>query len=513
MTGESGHGESGHGESGHGESGQRVVVAFLADPASHGGQTPERVTTHGHHLFLLPQRVLKLKRARRFPFLDYSTLALRHTACAREVAINSRFAPGLDYRLQPVTRASGGGLSLDGDGPVVDWLVSMARFPDASQFDRLLAAGTLTPALVDAMADRIVALHEAAAPAPRHFTRRIFTRTVADLCAGLNAAPAGTLDPRARDRLVAALGTGLATHLPRIQRRRRAGLVRHVHGDLHLRNWCLWHGQPTPFDAIEFDDNIACTDVLYDVAFPVMDLVDRGRTDDANRLLNRYLEATGDYTGLSLLPFYLAVRAAVRAMVATLEGRSGDDYARAALAFLDARAPRLIAIGGLSGSGKSTLAGALAPVLPPVPGAIWLRSDGIRKRLHGVTPETRLTPAAYAPDISRRVYAVMTRQAGLALRCGWSVIADATFLHPGSRRQVAALAARLGVPFAGLWLEAPAALLEQRADTRTADASDATAAVIRRQRRERIGQLEWQRLATDRPLPAVLAEARDMLGA
>lgn len=501
-----------------GEAGQGAVVAFLADPATHGGQTPERVTTHGHHLFLLPDRVFKLKRARRFPFLDYSTLALRHTACAREVAINSRFAPGLDYRLLPVTRTPDGGLALGGDGqevdgPAVDWLVSMARFPDASQFDRLLAAGTLTPALIDAMADRIVALHAAAAPAPRHFTRRIFTRTVTDLCAGLRAAGPDTLEPACRDRLVAALGAGLATHLPQIQRRRRAGLVRHLHGDLHLRNWCLWQGQPTPFDAIEFDDNIACTDLLYDLAFPVMDLADRGRADYASRLLNRYLEATGDYAGLSLLPFYLAVRAAVRAMVATLEGRSGDDYARAALAFLEARQPRLIAVGGLSGSGKSTLAGALAPTLPPVPGAIWLRSDGIRKRLHGMTPETPLPAGAYTAGVSRRVYAVMTRQAGTALRRGWSVIADATFLHPASRRRVEALATRHAVPFTGLWLEAPAALLEARADARSGDASDATASVIQRQRRERLGRLDWHRLATDRPSAAVLTEARDLLDA
>ena len=198
-----------------------------------------------------------------------------------------------------------------------------------------------------------------------------------------------------------------------LDRRRAEGKVRRCHGDLHLRNVCLFEGKPTLFDCLEFSDELACVDILYDLAFLLMDLEHRGLADFANLVLNRYLDLTGEDDGLAAMPLFLSLRAAIRAHVtATVIDRAGRSEVRPEMAadargyldlaaqFLRPRSCRLVAIGGLSGSGKSTLAAALAPSL----GARVLRSDVIRKHLFGVAPETRLPASAYTSEVSRRVY-------------------------------------------------------------------------------------------------------------
>jgi predicted kinase len=278
--------------------------------------------------------------------------------------------------------------------------------------------------------------------------------------------------------------------------------VRRGHGDLHLRNVCLFEGRPTLFDCLEFSDELATVDVLYDLAFLLMDLEHRGLADFANRVLNRYLDLTGEDDGLAAMPLFLSMRAAIRAHVtaAAIEraapavkpevGAEARSYLDLSVRLLRPRSYRVVAIGGLSGTGKSTLAAALAPSL----GARVLRSDVIRKRLYKVAPETPLAASAYRPQVSRRVYDTLRGRAVDALAAGYSVIIDAVSLKPAERRSFLAVAEAAGVPFLGLWLVAPAATMDRRLQARRHDASDASSEVLAQQLQQDPGAMDWVRI-------------------
>jgi predicted kinase len=283
--------------------------------------------------------------------------------------------------------------------------------------------------------------------------------------------------------------------------------VRECHGDLHLGNIVLIDGQPTLFDAIEFNDDIACGDVLYDLGFLIMDLRHRGLDAHASALFNAYLEETGDYDGLALLPLLLSCRAAIRAKIsAASEGVQHDEahrlaqhqaageYRREAMRLLEHRPRMAIAIGGPSGSGKSTVAAALAPSVGGAPGAVVLRSDVIRKQICGAGRLDRLGPDGYAPEVSRRVYAELCSRARRILAAGHSVIIDATFLHEGDRKAMASAALDENVMLQGFWLDAPDAVLVERLRLRQRDPSDADAGVLVKQRRTLVGDLTWTRI-------------------
>ncbi|MEM8587957.1 MAG: phosphotransferase [Pseudomonadota bacterium] len=345
---------------------QSAVVAFLQSGAAFGGRPVERIDTHISHVFLAGDRAYKMKRAVKLDFLDYSTLALRHRYCQREIEANRVMAPDLYLGLVPVVRVDGC-FRLGGQGQPVEWLVEMARFDRSTQFDQLTRSGELSVALVEGLADRVALAHARCERRPdqspvRQF--RFFRTYIGRILLRLRDHGRDADDAR---RWVADVKLAIRRHAEDLEMRRRQGFVRHIHGDMHLANICLVDGRPTPFDAIEFSDDIASGDVLYDLAFPLMDLLHHGRRDLANRLINRYLALTGDYDGLRLLPLFLSFRAAIRAMAAALgppsDGRTArvERLERLAVSFLDKTSqPRLIALGGLSGSGKSTLAAALA---------------------------------------------------------------------------------------------------------------------------------------------------------
>jgi predicted kinase len=238
-------------------------------------------------------------------------------------------------------------------------------------------------------------------------------------------------------------------------------------------------------------------------------------------VLNRYLDLTDEDDGLAAMPLFLSSRAAIRAHVtsAAMEraAQSGamSEMATEARSYLDLsalalrpRSCRLVAIGGLSGTGKSTLAAALAPSL----GARVLRSDVIRKQLFGVAPETRLPASAYSSQVSRRVYQTLRRKAAEALAAGYSVIIDAVSLKPAERQSLAAVAAAAGVPFAGVWLAAPAATMDLRLRARRHDASDASPAVLTQQLRQDPGTVDWVRIDAGTGPADCLSAARHALG-
>ena len=502
---------------------QEPAIAFLAEGASYGlpGAAVEQIVTHCSHVFLVGGRAFKMKRAVKFSYLDYSTLALRERFCRAELELNRRTAPEIYLRLHSLARGADGTLRLDGEGAAVEWLLEMRRFREEDLFDRMAAAQRLTPALMRDLADAIAEFHAAAEIMPGRGGSESLARTIAINHDNLRLASpplaAGAID-RLRQKSMAALGRVGAL----LDQRRDAGKVRRCHGDLHLRNICLWEGRPTLFDCIEFSDDFACIDVLYDLAFLLMDLIERGLAGHANLVFNRYLDRSGESGGLAALPLFLSARAAVRAHVLGALLRSGKTekataeaakrYLALALAALEPQPPRLLALGGVSGTGKSTVAQALAADLLPAPGARVLRSDVLRKRLAGVAPETRLPRESYSIAAAARVYAALGDAADEALAAGYSAVVDATFLRAEERASIEAVARRHGAHFTGLWLEAPRDVLADRIAARKGDASDADLAVLDWQMGLDTGPIGWRRVDASRSLGETVAAARALSG-
>ncbi len=462
----------------------------------------KRIDTHGAVVFLSGDRAYKLKRAVRFPYMDFSTPARRRAMCEAEIAINKAVAPEIYLGVEEVLTP--GGRS--------DWLVVMRRFDEEGLLDRMADRGALTPGLMAALGRRIARFHDGLEPIREGFCRPEDYRHSVAADARQMLEHGERLDPAASRALAEALPAALEPHLDLVARRLAAGAVRRCHGDLHLRNIVLIGGEPEPFDAIEFSERIANIDVLYDLAFTLMDLCQRGLAPLANRLLNEWLWRIGDLPAatheeaLALLPVFLGRRASIRAFVdASVAVVSGGDtakaraYQQAALGFLQPAPPQVLAIGGLSGSGKTTRALLEAPALGRAPGAVVVRSDVERKRLASVRLEERMPAGSYTPESSAAVYAAMLVRAERILRAGHSVVLDAVFARPEERQAAEALAARLGVPFRGLWLDVPKEVAQARAAARTGDASDATPAVVERQFGYDVGPIDWPKLPDKGP--------------
>ncbi|MGW0039565.1 bifunctional aminoglycoside phosphotransferase/ATP-binding protein [Gordonia sp. NPDC003376] len=431
-----------------------------------------RIVTHGAVIFLNGDRAWKMKRPVRYRYLDFSTPALRHDALDAELRLNRRIAPDVYLGLHEVTGEDG-----------LDWVLEMTRFDDDALLVTHAQAGTLDDTLLRRLAERTVELHAASEICPDpHGAARI--QEVVDGNLGSMSAFPEILDPPRATLLTDRLTAMIAANADLLDARARAGRVRHGHGDLHMGNIAVIDGEPVPFDCLEFDAEMATTDVLYDIAFLVMDLWARGLRHEANVVINTYLDLSpDDEDGFALMPILLSVRATVRAHVGAAAGAidHARDYLDLALAFTDPEPARLIAIGGGSGTGKTTVARAVGGDLAPAPGARILRSDVLRKRLAGVSAETRLPASGYTPEMGARVYAELNRLAGDDLTAGMSVIADAVFGRAVHREAIEAVADGCGCGFVGIWLELDEAERISRIEARGADASDADAAVARRQ--------------------------------
>jgi uncharacterized protein len=482
---------------------QKAVFDLLGNPATYGpelGNTEiRRHQTHAAVVFLAGDRAFKVKRAVRYPFLDYSTLDKRKAACEAELEVNRKFAPQLYRRVVPITRQSDASLDLDGDGEPIEWAVEMTRFDEGKTLDHLAERGELDDTLVGKLAVAVAAMHERADPvdsgpwiaALEQFIRNntsVF-RKHAELF------PAQAALDLERQSVSA-----LARLRPLLLERGRQRLVRRGHGDLHLRNIAVIDGEPVAFDALEFDPVIASGDLLYDLAFLLMDLVEIGHTRAANRVLNGYFAAArrpADCDGIAGLPFFMSLRAAIRAM-ATASRRDvtknevamlARRYFDLALELLKPVRPVIVGVGGLSGTGKSLLAQSLAPSLAPAPGALVFRSDVERKMFYGLAENQHLPGEAYRPEVTERIYRTITDKAARVAKAGHSAIVDAVFAKAEER--LAVEAAALGVDFHGLFLIADLKTRLDRVGARERDASDADHAVVLKQQELPVGAMTW----------------------
>jgi len=511
---------------------QAEVVAFLSGPDAHGGIHPELMETHVSRIFLAGELAYKLKRAVKFPYLDFATLEARHAACDEEVRINRRTAPEIYIGVQPVRRDSEGALRIDatgeGTGEVVEWLVAMNRFDQAGLFDRLAQAGELKRRRMEALADSIAAFHGEAEPSRARGGSAGTRLIVENNAASFGLAPEGVFDPDAVASLNRVSLERVEALKPGLDARRAEGAVRHCHGDLHLRNICLVDGQPRLFDGIEFNRDFSEIDVLYDLAFLLMDLDYRGLGRLSSIVFNRYFDITGELLArsqaLAVLPLFLSMRAAVRAHVDALQSGLLSDpekrrhradearrYLEMALAYLERPAPRLIAVGGLSGSGKSRMSRELASFAGAPPGARVVRTDVVRKRLCGVTPEVRLPDDAYSADMHDKTYRAFYEEIRAGLRQGHTVVADGVFASPRQRATVRDAAADAGVPLCGIWMTAAPEIMETRVVERQHNASDATLEVLRQQFTYDLGDIDWAVVDSSGEKDETLAAGRRLL--
>jgi aminoglycoside phosphotransferase family enzyme/predicted kinase len=504
---------------------QADVFAFLGRPSTHGGSAVRRIDTHAGVVFLAGARALKVKRAVRFPFLDFSTLEKRKTACFAEIEANRPFAPSLYHGVIAITREADGALALAGAGEPVEWAVDMQRFDETKTLDRLADQSAIDLALADSLAREIATAH-ARAPV---VTAAPWIGALAAYVEQNDSAfrAHSELFPVASvARLTAASRTALSRIRPMLVERGNRGLVRRGHGDLHLGNIALIDGQPVPFDALEFDPVVASGDVLYDLAFLLMDLVERKLQPAANVVLNRYLAQTRrleDLDALAALPFLMSMRAAIRAKVTAARAavapqtdrasivKAATAYFDLAAAVIDPPPPRLVAIGGLSGTGKSLLSKSLAPELMPAPGAVVLRSDAERKALFGVAETDRLPGDAYTADVTERTYTVLADKARRVTAAGHSAIVDAVFSTPAERAAISAVALAGRVAWQALFLTADLATRIARVGHRAGDASDADAAIARQQESYALGSMDWGIVDASGTPADTLARAKKIL--
>ncbi|RYH07026.1 bifunctional aminoglycoside phosphotransferase/ATP-binding protein [Tropicimonas sp. IMCC6043] len=500
---------------------QSQIIAFLSDTDSHGGVGPvEVIQTHISAVFLVGRTAYKLKKAVHLPYVDFSTAGIRLAGCEKEVALNRATTPELYHGVRRITREPRG-LAFDGAGALVDAVVEMERFPQDGLFDELALRGELTRPLLVELVGAIVSAHAGA---------RVIRgeRGSENVAAVLDINRAGFGESKVFDaaevaRIDDAFREGLKRHAPLLDARGEAGAIRLCHGDLHLRNVCLFRGRPTLFDCIDFNDRIATVDILYDLSYLAMDLWHRELQSDANFVINRYLDMAGQEDGVPLLPYFTALRAAVRAHVtatqaAAMTGERGETARVAARAYYDRaldiltpRPARLVAIGGLSGSGKSTIAEALAPWLGAPPGARLLESDHLRKAMFRTRPEERLPEQAYASGVSDTVYADLAERTRRLLEAGCTVVTDAVYDRPERRAELEKAAEAAGVPFVGIWLEADPALLRQRVSMPRDGVSDATVEVLEAQLARDTGPIRWARVPTTCPLSEALSAINVLL--
>jgi aminoglycoside phosphotransferase family enzyme/predicted kinase len=474
---------------------QLPLITALQTPAVYGHAVTElqMIETHISWVILTGEYAYKIKKAVNFGFLDYSTLEKRSFYCQEELRLNRRFAPHVYIDVVAIT-GTFEQPSLQANGKPIEYAVRMKQFPQTALLSALAARRALTPEHIDALAGLVPAMHAAVDIADKHSGYGLpddIHHWVMENFVHIRPALRDSRQRQQLDRVERWCEQEFADKRALLERRRCDGFVRECHGDLHLGNLAIIDARITPFDGIEFNPQLRWIDVMSEVAFLVMDIRDRGYPRLAHRLLNAYLQCTGDYSGLAVLRYYIVYRALVRAKVAVLRSVQSAStldehdawyeyasYMELALHYVEPPLPALIVTHGVSGSGKSYCATRLAGQL----GAIQLRSDIERKRLHGYTAradkQSDIKAGIYSADASVRTYEQLAMLARTVIAAGFPVIIDAAFLRFSQREQFRQLSAALAVPFVLLHFEADRDTLVARIRSRNAAGDDPSEAGI-----------------------------------
>ena len=480
----------------------RELIRGLMQPECypHPVDKVEHLETHISDVLLTGSHAYKLKKPLDLGFLDFSTLEKRRHYCEEELRLNRRLAPDLYLAVLPVSGPRARPRVGD-QGPVLEYALQMRQFDQSGLLDRALTSGRLADRHLDQLAENVAQFHAQLSGAPERSEYGTAAAIMAPALQNFDQLRPLLEDQQDRERLdrvqrwTEVQHKSLATQF---DLRRREGFVRECHGDLHLANMVLIDDRVRIFDCIEFNPALRWIDVMNEVAFAAMDLIQRRHGHFAWRFLDRYLQITGDYAGVRLLRYYMVYRALVRAKVAALRAQQADvssstlqtlavrirAHIEVAAELSGASSPVLIIMHGLSGSGKTKLSQVLLETL----GAIRIRSDVERKRLHNLPAAARTSSALetgmYADAASTATYERLRELARSILMGGFTAIVDATFLSKGQRQRLRSLAMELRVPFAIAHAEASEATLKQRIARRAAselDASEATVDVLAHQ--------------------------------
>ncbi|VAX20381.1 hypothetical protein MNBD_NITROSPINAE02-1020 [hydrothermal vent metagenome] len=465
------------------------------DCYNHPVERIEVLETHISWVLLTGRYAYKIKKPVNFGFLDFSTLEKRRRFCEEELRLNSRLAPDLYLEVTPVT-GSIENPKIGGEGKAIEYAVKMKEFPQEAQLNRMMIKGLVTSGMIDEIALYISRFHQSvrAAPAKSPFGT---PETILNAALG-NFSLLKELVKQSEDlELIEEIEKWSAReHKARIGsfiKRKKEGFIRECHGDIYLGNMALIGGEVTIFDCIEFNEYFHWIDVINDAGFLVMDLQDHKRFDLARRFLNNYLEATGDYSSLSVLRFYLSYRAMVRVKVAVIKMNEPKMRAQAkkriwieyrgylALArrYMHDPKPTLIITHGVSGSGKTTYTQSIVERV----GAVRIRSDVERKRLFGLNPldKSNSQPGEniYSKAANEKTYRRLASLAITIIKAGYSVVIDASFLKRNDRKMFYDLSKRVNVPFSILDFKVDEQQLRSRIMAREKAANDPSEATVK----------------------------------
>ncbi len=492
------------------------LLERLMDPTFYDHEVSEPIQcleTHSAYVLLTGSYAYKLKKAVDFGFLNFSTLAARRFYCEEEYRLNQRGAPDLYLGVIEFTKDPTG-IYLNGPGECIEVAVKMRQFPQQCLFSALLKRDELTDALMRQLGQRVAQFHREAATDP--FIREF--GTIDSIRAAFEENYQQTKiysdGPQTQQQWVET--KAFTDHVFQsdqrlFEQRVEQHRIRECHGDLHLRNICWWEDRILLFDCIEFNPSFRNVDVMYDVAFTVMDLDANGRSDLATVYLNTYLEETGDWEGLVLLPLYLSRQAYVRAKVTSFRlaepfqsvaehaeiEHTAAQYYQLAWRYTRPKQGRLLLMAGLSGSGKSTVARQLAQIL----NAIHIRSDAVRKQLGSVALYEKGGPDLYSLEMSEKTYARLIDLGEKLTQRGYTVILDGTFSRKAGRQRILDWGQRVGIPVQMIYCTAPLSVLQERIRQRLAheqDISDATPELIGHQHTawDSFTEDEWEQVIT-----------------
>jgi uncharacterized protein len=450
--------------------------------------------THVSYVFLTGDYAYKVKKPVNFGFLNFSTLEARQHFCLEEITMNRQNAPEIYLDVLPITQTDDQ-FELDGTGQAVEYVVKMREFPQADLFISLFEQGKLTESHMEDLGKIVAQFHFIAQTNDyiRSFGEVAQIRQAIDENYQQTEKYIGSPQTKQQFEETKQFTDTFFANQPELFKSRiQNDKIRECHGDLHLRNICLWKNQIQLFDRIEFNEPFRFVDVMYDVAFAVMDLEARGRKELGNAFLNTYVEQTGDWSGLQVLPLYLSRQAYVRAKVTSFllddpgvpEAAKKEamvtatDYYKLAWNYTQQRQGKVILMSGLSGSGKTTVARHLARKL----GAIQLRSDVVRKHLAGISLQEKGGAELYTPEMNQKTYDRLLELGIKLANQGWTVILDGKYDREAARTNAIAQSRKYQLPVEIIYCQAPDAILRDRLLSRTDDVSDATADLLNQQK-------------------------------
>ena len=465
-----------------------------ASSYSHSIDKIELIETHISLVYLTGKYVYKVKKPLKFDFLDFSTIEKRKAACQKELALNRRYAPSMYLETVAICR-NGDSFLVGGKGDAVEYAVKMRQFDNS----KLLSNIDLSAELIEELVEVIVDFHNKADLTPASWGFEKITEFVHDNFDALDSYSPSIVPEKLLSSVKMRTGKCLSDSQELIKER-QSEFVKHLHGDLHLKNICIFENKITMFDGIEFNDEYACSDVWADFAFLLMDLKYRDYRKLAVHARNQYLERTDDFGGLALLALYIAYRACVRAKVNCLSidkslpeenlVSSAVKHLEIAEGELKATKPMVFAIGGIPGSGKTTIGKALSQELD----LVHVRSDVVRKHLLKIGLLEKASKETYTEEFSKTVYLETLSRAQLALEAGYSVLIDATFCEDSQRKIVEDFADKHGLDFTGLWCDVSVEIAQERISRRTNDASDANIEVLKAFLKKDYGSIDWNKI-------------------